>query len=132
MSVLIDPDNTYYVLGVDAMDHTHQEFIDLVNQLSTATDKMEFIKLFARLIEHTESHFESENLLMQESGFAAIQEHKAEHLRVLGELHRFGKKVTAGSIMMGRAYVEEQLPGWFELHAGTMDSALAAHLKALQ
>jgi hemerythrin len=50
---------------------------------------------------------------------------------VLGELNRFAQKVTTGSILMGRAYVVEQLPSWFDLHAKTMDSALAAHLKAM-
>jgi len=33
---------------------------------------------------------------------------------------------------MGRAYVTQQLPGWFDLHAVTMDSALAAHLKSMK
>lgn len=128
--VLLDPANPGYVLGVDSMDDTHQEFIELVNQLGAAGDKATFVSLFAELVEHTKAHFAAENKLMAETGFPAILEHEADHLRVLGQLHRFAQKVAAGSTMMGRAYVKEQLPDWFNLHAATMDSALAAHIKA--
>lgn len=127
---LLEPENPDYVLGVDSMDSTHQEFIGLLNRLGNTHDKPTFISLFAELVKHTEEHFAAENALMAETGFPAIQEHEADHLRVLGQLHRFGKKVAAGSTMMGRAYIEEQMPTWFKLHAATMDSALAAHIKA--
>jgi hemerythrin len=81
-------------------------------------------------LEHTESHFNAENKLMESSGFFATKEHQGEHLRVLGELHHFGEKVAAGSISLAKTYIREQMPEWFKLHAATMDSALAAHLKS--
>ena len=113
------------------MDATHQEFIELVNQLALA-DKAMFISLFRQLVEHTETHFAAEKQLMAETGFPAIREHMDEHLRVLGELHRIAEKVSKGSVTIGRAYVREQLPAWFDLHAITMDSALAAHVRSQQ
>lgn len=113
------------------MDETHQEFIDLVNALSQA-DKASFINLFRQLNKHTAAHFSAEKRLMEETGFPAIREHKDEHLRVMGDLQRIGEKVAAGSVTLGRAYVREQLPAWFDLHAITMDSALAAHLRSRQ
>lgn len=117
-----------FLLGVDEMDDTHREFVAVVNRLNGA-DKVEFVSLFAELVEHTQAHFEHDNELMPECGFRAISEHKAEHDRVLGDLHRFNARVAAGNVTMGRAYVRENLSGWFELHAQTMDSALAAALK---
>ena len=50
-------------------------------------------------------------------------------LRVLGKLTQIKKQVDKGLISFGRMYVREGLPGWFRLHAATMDSALAAHWK---
>lgn len=126
-SILI-PDHPHYQLGVASMDRTHREFIDLVNQLAAA-DRDNFVRLFSELVEHTHAHFESEAQLMQTYHFPAIREHGDEHQRVLGELDRFGEKVARGSIAMGRDYVLNHLPDWFDLHARTMDSALAAHLK---
>jgi hemerythrin len=58
-----------------------------------------------------------------------LQEHRGEHRRVLAELRTLGQRAAAGRLALGRAYVRERLPDWFALHAATMDSALAAHLK---
>jgi len=131
MPELIESFESRYLLGVPEMDETHREFSDLVNRLGGA-DKETFTALFGELIEHTRAHFSAENEAMLESGFPAIREHMDEHQRVLGELDRIGKRVAAGSIAMGRAYVTQQLPEWFDLHAQTMDSALAAHIKAME
>ncbi len=130
MDNLIQPEDPRYQLGVVQMDTTHQEFIALVNRLNLA-DKKLFQSLFAELVEHTRNHFESENQLMQETAFSATSEHQGEHLRVLGELTRFAQMVEKGSITIAKSYVREMLPGWFTLHAATMDSALAAHLKSI-
>lgn len=126
--MLIDGFEQRYWLGVAQMDDTHREFVDLVNRLEDA-DNSDFIALFDKLLVHTDAHFGIENALMRESAFPAIHEHIDEHQRVLGELNRINRKVQEGSILIGRAYVREQLPSWFNLHAVTMDSALAAHLK---
>ncbi|MES9875360.1 MAG: hemerythrin domain-containing protein [Candidatus Sedimenticola sp. 6PFRAG7] len=129
--MLIDHFEEQYRLGIDEMDDTHREFVDLVNRQEKA-DKAEFIRLFEELVVHTRHHFEAENSRMKESGFPAINEHMGEHQRVLGEMHRFSVRVEQGNILLARAYVIEQLPAWFSLHAQTMDSALAAHIKARQ
>lgn len=128
MHKLIEDFERRYLLGLPEMDDTHREFVDLVNRLGEA-DKASFIPLFDELAKHTEAHFSAEDKLMEDSAFPAIREHRDEHQRVLGELARFGQRVATGSVLMGRAYITQQLPKWFDLHAVTMDSALAAHLK---
>jgi hemerythrin-like metal-binding protein len=129
MAELIEAFEQRYLLGITSIDDTHREFVDLVNRLGVAA-KPEFIQLFDELFTHTQAHFEQENRLMETSDFPAMREHTDEHQRILGELNRFSQRVAAGSIMMGRAYVTQQLPQWFDLHAKTMDSALASHLKS--
>lgn len=128
MPQLIESFEERYCLGIPAMDETHREFVDLVNRMETS-GKAAFIQLFVELVHHTENHFAAENALMQACGFPALREHMDEHQRVLGDLHRICNRVNAGSTTMGRAYVVEQLPDWFGLHASTMDSALASHLR---
>jgi hemerythrin len=125
---LIDPADPAYRLGHAQMDMTHLEFMDLVNRLGLA-GKPAFMMLFGDLLRHTQSHFDAEDRLMVESGFPALREHRDEHTRVIGELHRFASMLEKGSITMARAWVCERLPDWFNLHARTMDSALVAHLK---
>ncbi|NBC13476.1 MAG: hemerythrin [Gammaproteobacteria bacterium] len=99
---LIDPTEPRFRLDLDEMDQTHLEFIDLVNRLAAADD----------------------------AGSLALHEHRGEHRRVLAELRGLGRRAANGRPALARAYVREQLPHWFALHAATMDSALAGHLKA--
>lgn len=123
----IEDFETRYLLGVGAMDDTHREFVELVNRLCVAGN-VEFAILFDELERHTRAHFAAEDTRMQESGFPALREHRDEHQRVLGELEKLHQKVQRGSFLLARAYVQDQLPDWFHLHAMSMDSALAAHL----
>jgi len=115
-------------LGVVEMDATHREFVAAADALLAATDEA-FPALFAQLHEHTRLHFEHEGQLMKACRFPAIGEHNSEHLRVLGELAHFARGVAAGRLGAARAYVKA-LPDWFNSHLATMDSALAACLKA--
>jgi len=126
--VVIDNSNNQYQLGVAAMDSTHDEFIQLVNQLGEA-GTADFIRLFPAFLAHTEKHFHAEEELMQGSQFPAIEEHRNEHNRVLRDVRAMQAQVARGGISFARAYVIQQVPEWFNLHASTMDSALAAHLK---
>ncbi|SEH08717.1 bacteriohemerythrin [Candidatus Venteria ishoeyi] len=128
MSELIQSFEQNYHLGVAEMDETHRQFVAQVNQLDAAPDAT-FSELFAELLKHTEAHFAAENELMKTSGFPPIHIHMGEHQRVLEAFKHFAAQVAAGDLSVGRAFIHEQIPRWFELHSRTMDSALAAHLK---
>ncbi len=117
-----------YLLGVDRMDRVHAEFATLVNDAATASDQ-HFPANFSRLVDHAGDHFAQEEVLMAESGFAALNEHRNEHERVLSELRHLAQRVRDGRLSLARSYVRDRLPDWFAVHAATMDSALAAHLK---
>ena len=119
-----------HLLGLAEMDDTHRAFVALVNAAAAAASGPAFAEAFAALYAHTEIHFANEDRWMEESGFPAKGEHLDEHNRVLRDLRRFLERVEKGSSMMAKAWVREQVPGWFDLHAATMDAALAAHLKA--
>lgn len=120
--------NSIPLTGQALIDTDHGEFIALVNQLDSASNA-EFPALFKQLYQHTERHFDSENRLMEESGFPAESEHKGEHQRVLSEFKQFQTRIDKGLIPFGRAFVKERLPQWFALHVATMDAALAAHVR---
>lgn len=123
---LIDP-NTLLQTQNAQIDLAHAEFVRLLNQMPQANNA-EFSKLFAELAQHTEQHFNEENSLMAQSNFPATGEHQAEHQRILGELAQFKKRLDKGMVSFARAYAQEKLPDWFNLHIMTMDSALVAHL----
>jgi len=115
-------------VGYPPIDQEHAEFIHVLEKLGSISNA-DFPALFQELYQHTEAHFERENQLMQQSAFPATSEHIGEHLRVLGEFKQFKTRVDKGMIAFARAFVNERLPAWFELHVSTMDSALVAHIK---
>jgi len=126
---VIEWDEQRFRLGVDAMDDTHYEFVELVNETERASSAS-FPRLFDTLVEHTRDHFERERKLMIKSRFPALSEHCGDHERVLGELDKFNLRVHRGLIAFGRSYIRDSMASWFPLHAATMDSALAAHLRS--
>jgi len=116
-------------VGITGMDNTHKEFIDIINSLGQATDD-QFPALFNRLLEHTQQHFQYEDIAMEKSGFPPKFIHRNEHYRILDELKQLAITIDTGNISAARNFVCRYLPEWFPIHAATMDRALACHLKA--
>lgn len=115
------------VLGLAPMDLTHQEFVDIYNELARAPVE-DFLPRLDAFIAHCEAHFEQENGWMAAVDFPGC--HKGEHDRVLAVMHDVRKRAAAGDLFFGKRLVEE-LPAWFENHAGSMDAALAFHLESI-
>lgn len=114
-------------LGWDDIDNHHRQFVELLNG-ATGADNTAFKEQYEELFAHLEQHFAEEEALMDSCNFSASAEHKGEHRRVLGEMKQFKRQLERGRSQMARAYITENLPGWFKLHVTTMDSALVAQL----
>ena len=115
------------VLGMAPMDLTHQEFVQVYNELASAGIE-DFLPCLDAFIAHCEAHFEQENRWMAAVNFPGC--HKGEHDRALAVMHDVRKRAAAGDLFFGKRLVEE-LPAWFENHAGGMDAALAFHLESI-
>ncbi|MDR2155736.1 MAG: hemerythrin [Burkholderiaceae bacterium] len=115
------------MLGVPAMDATHQEFVALLAAAEQAPDDA-VLSAWSALIEHTQQHFDNEDRYMQATGFASTNCHSTHHAMVL--------EVMRNGLLMGKAgelepirQMTRELATWFVHHADTMDAALAAHLQ---
>lgn len=128
MSVILWADETL-ALGQAEMDRTHHEMVDLINAAADAGDA--FPALFARLAEHTRAHFAREEAMMAACGDPAAKEHRQEHAKILAEFDFMARRIAQGRVSFARAFVRERLPDWLPLHAASMDSLLAARMKAL-
>ena len=119
--------NEDFVLGVDAMDQTHVEFVDLLARVEAADDA-HLLEEWQHLIDHTDVHFDNENRWMLATRFAASNCHTTHHGAVLGVMREgleYGRK---GHLKVVRQMATE-LANWFPQHADTMDAALALHLR---
>lgn len=119
-----------YTLGDDQMDNTHLEFLKLCLETSRATGA-DFAEKFQTLFSHTGQHFADEEARMQATNYPAYGEHRADHQRILGDMNRFCQRLQGPRAVMAKAWLNDNLPCWFDVHAKTMDSSLAAHLKKL-
>lgn len=116
-----------FELDLAPMDATHREFVQVLNALADSTTDNRLARL-DEFIAHTVAHFDQENAWMEAISFPAC--HRAEHDRVLVVLDEVRARLIAGEAFFVRRIVEE-LPGWFENHAATMDAALAYTLKTV-
>jgi hemerythrin len=112
-----------YLLGYEAMDDTHREFVALVDALLTAADDAlpAALEAFAA---HAEAHFAQEDGWMVAEDFPARDCHIDEHAKVLASVNEVREQVAAGE----REIVRElalALKDWFPGHADYMDSALS-------
>lgn len=116
-----------YVLGPAPMDETHREFVNLVTAVAASEGAEKVLCALDALIEHTVEHFAQEQRWMEESGFPPIHCHQGEHERVLQSLNDMRPNVQADP---GIARIlAKELESWFDLHAATMDDALAFFMR---
>ena len=115
-------------LGNPKIDEDHQAFVDLLTGIESLGNE-EFKQRFEKILEHLRHHFDYENELMKTHGYPAIDEHRGEHHRVLGECKQFQQRLDRGLVPFVRAFVLERMIPWFELHVSTMDSSLTTFLR---
>ncbi|PIQ86524.1 MAG: hemerythrin [Candidatus Omnitrophica bacterium CG11_big_fil_rev_8_21_14_0_20_45_26] len=79
-----------YSVGNQTIDDQHKQLFAITNRmfegLKGGETKATLFKTFEDLIEYTRYHFTTEEKYMGSSGFPDIEEHKAEHRKLLAEL----------------------------------------------
>ena len=78
------------------MDDQHGILMDTMNDLRRAlvhgSGKEQVNKLLDQLIEFTRMHFWSEDRLMEQYGFPGLDEHRAEHRNLLGQIQESARR----------------------------------------
>lgn len=111
------------LLGYAPMDHTHEEFVQCVAALQSATDDQLPVAL-AAFSDHARRHFDEEDRWMEQSQFPARACHIEEHAAVLKSVGEVQVLLSQGNTAVCRRLVQE-LVDWFPAHVDYLDSALA-------
>jgi hemerythrin len=118
-------------LSHKALDAEHQGQIDLLlqieNEFSGAANPARLAFLLDRLIEFTDIHFMSEQVLMRERAYPGLPAHEEEHSQLIDHMRSFQRRVEAE----GRRLTADQvsgLRGWVLHHIQTKDAAFARYL----
>jgi hemerythrin-like metal-binding protein len=88
------------------MDDQHGILMDTVNDLRLAlvrgAGREQLGEVLDRLIEFTRMHFWSEEQLMEQSAFPGLDEHRAEHHRMLAQMLQSAHRVQYGEAVQLR------------------------------
>lgn len=94
-------------VGVESMNETHREEVNLVNHLGSLldqniqghVDEIAITETLHAWVEHTRQHFSRENQLMQKYRFPALAVHSNEHSQVFARIeeleHQWHEKKRA-------------------------------------
>ena len=114
------------------MNILHEEEINIINDFHDAVlakDNDKIDELFKVVQFDVEDHFSTEEVMMEESKFYAMQMHKSEHdtmrqkldkLQKNWESHRDPEEI--------QKFLEDEFKHWLVLHVARWDSATAMHL----
>ena len=120
-----------YRVNVATLDREHQRLFDTINELNTALAEgrgsAALEHVLRQLLEYAQTHFASEEVLMDAHGFPGLPSHRLEHgafsRRVAKYLddYRAGKVGTPASLMLF-------LQSWLREHILKCDKAYSAFL----
>lgn len=123
-----------YSVGIAAVDHEHQELIELINRLhaeaTARRSKDAVVRFFGDLFKAISAHFALEERFMRERGYDHLTQHKNDHERLLDEIRDVMEDYEASSRFDDRL-LADALDAWFsrhfESHDARLHKALGAH-----
>jgi hemerythrin len=116
--------NDGFLLGFEAMDNTHREFVACVAALQCCDDALLSARL-AAFERHATAHFEQEERWMHSTRFPAAQCHADEHAAVLSSVREVAQMLRDGATCQVVRDLAQALADWFPGHADYMDAALS-------
>lgn len=114
------------------MNMLHEEEIEIINDFHDATvarDIEKIDELFKVVLFDVEDHFSTEEEMMEQSKFYAMQMHKSEHdtmRKKLKELHERWLEIKSPKEVQN--FLEGEFKHWITLHISRWDSETAMHL----
>jgi hemerythrin len=117
-------------LGVPEVDQEHELQAALLAALGDALVKglgTEVQNLLQQLVDYTEVHFLSEELLMRFYSYPGYEEHVSEHAHLMDRVLDLKERWSDGDGSASRLLAE--LTAWVSGHIRSMDQALANYVR---
>ena len=120
------------VIDNGPIDQDHQNLVDQVNQLHTATmdgrghEMVE--ELLQALVHDTVEHIRREEHFMVQIGYPSLPPHQADHARFEGELRALQRQFEAGGITVA-AQLSTLLRDWLSLHIRRYDKEIMTFMR---
>jgi hemerythrin-like metal-binding protein len=113
--------------GIASVDHEHREMIDSINGFLGTIEgdvvSAEGQAVLGEIYANISSHFALEERKMRDMGYAAFDEHKADHERLLDDIRDIMDSVGTEQADI-LATLPARLAAWFLGHFSTHDARL--------
>lgn len=117
-----------YLFGIAEIDRQHHELADMLNRLNAAVQDNQpeavIAGLFHEFIGQIQTHFESEERLMELHGHDLHGVHRKEHQRLIGEVAYLNENLSRGSELA----VLQSLKDWLLGHVQGLDRQMSEAL----
>ena len=116
----------------DMMNMLHEEEIDIINEFHDAVLEKDIEKIdeiFKVVHFDIEDHFTTEEEMMEQSKFYAMQMHKSEHDTIREKLKKLLQQWEAHKDPKAiQEFLEGEFKHWLVLHISRWDSETAMHI----
>jgi hemerythrin len=110
--------------GIDAEHQVELALLAALEQSVREGDDDRAREVLGQLVEHTNVHFMSEQLLMRLAGYPQYEAHVHEHDDLLARARTLQRHVASGEVALSLAFLESTR-AWLLQHMDTRDRALA-------
>ncbi len=120
-----------FLIGIPAVDHEHRELIaqinDILDRVRQPHAGPELADDLGELHAGIAAHFALEEKAMLDRNYDGYSDHKADHERLLDQIHDFMDEVSTPQSTDLEGF-SERLSGWFLGHFGSHDARLHKRL----
>lgn len=119
-----------FAVGIPAVDHEHQEMVALINDLYDNidfADKDAVGQFLGKVYSGIAAHFALEEKTMRDRGYDQLEDHKADHERLLDEIGDIIDTYEADGFFSKEEF-SARLAAWFTVHFKTKDARLHRRL----
>jgi hemerythrin len=125
--------DTSYSVSVQRCDEQHQKLFSLLNALhdamSVGRGRSVVGPIVQELAQYTQTHFQAEEALLQQTNYPALPTHLAEHKKFIDQVAKFQQDIDAGLTSNSIAIVTF-LKNWLSTHIKQTDRQYGPHLNA--
>ena len=119
-------------VGVAEFDEAHRTLIGIANELIAASEANQqdgvVGAVLEGLIEYTESHFQREEALMEQTRYPELEEHRRQHRLLMNQVYLFKSQFIAGEVDANA--MVRFLRDWILTHIQDHDRRYSPHLHA--
>lgn len=123
-----------YNIGVDEVDHQHQELVVKLNEfLDACTEKKgreKIMETLSFLKEYTVEHFRSEEAIMLKYSYPEYQEHKKDHDNFVASVIELEDSIrNQGPTILSTLKLNRTLTEWLLTHISKNDMKIGQYLR---